>query len=218
MKIFLDTAHLPAIEKALETGLINGVTTNPTHLSKEGDILPLLKKICSVMDPYDVSIEITEKEPNAVYSQAKKIAALAPNVVVKIPCYFPYTPIIKKLVDEGIAINITLLFSLNQGLMMAKLGVKYISPFMGRLDDIEGDAVGLIQDLKTMLTTYDYETELLAASLRHRAHLQEAILAGADIATLPVKLFDSLLEHPLTTKGMKSFDEDWQKLGIKTFP
>lgn len=116
MKIFLDTAHLPAIEKAQKTGLIDGITTNPTHLSKEGgDIIELLQKICKIMQPGDVSIEITEKEPQDVYDQAKQIAKIAPNVVVKIPCHMDYTPIIKKLVEEGIAINITLLFSVNQG-------------------------------------------------------------------------------------------------------
>ncbi len=219
MKIFLDTAHLPAIIKARETGLIDGITTNPTHLSKEsGDIVDLLKKICKIMQPDDVSIEITEQEPAAVYKQAKEIAAIASNVVVKVPCFMPYTPIIKKLVEEGINVNITLLFSLNQGLLMSKLGVKYISPFIGRLDDIDDEGIKLIFDLKRTMENYQFPTKILAASLRNPLHFHKAALAGADVATVPVTLFESLLNHPLTDKGMKLFDDDWKKLGIKKFP
>lgn len=219
MRIFLDTAHLADIEKAKATGLINGITTNPTHLSKEGsDISKLLLRICSVMAPDDVSIEITEQEPQKVYEQAKKIAGIASNVVVKVPCYKEYVPIIKKLVEEAIPVNITLLFSAVQGLLMAKLGVKYISPFIGRLDDIDMDGLAIIQDLRHIIDTYNFSTQILAASLRHTLHVHKVALIGADIATLPVKLFDSLLDHPLTNKGMQQFDEDWQKLGIKQFP
>jgi transaldolase len=219
MKIFLDTAHLAAIEKAKATGLINGITTNPTHLSKEGNnIRQLLLNICAVMAPDDVSIEITEQEPQKVYEQAKRIAALASNVVVKIPCYKDYVPVIKKLVDEGVLVNITLLFSTVQGLLMAKLGVKYISPFIGRLDDIDVNGLDLIRDLRHLIDTYNFSTQLLAASVRHILHVHEVALLGADIATIPVTLFDVLLEHPLTDKGMKQFENDWKKLDIKQFP
>lgn len=219
MKIFLDTANLSAIENAKKTGLIDGITTNPTHLSKEGgDSLDLLKKICALMAPADVSIEVTEKEPDKIYQQAQKISLIAPNVVVKIPCTIEYAPIIKKLVEEGIAINMTLLFSANQGLLMAKLGVKYISPYVGRLDDIESNGIKLIYDLKKILSNYNFKTQLLAASLRTPVHFHEAALAGADCATIPPLLFETLLTHPLTTKGIGLFDEDWQKLGIKKFP
>lgn len=219
MKIFLDTAHLQAIEKAQKTGLIDGITTNPTHLSKEGgDISELLQKICSIMQPGDVSIEITEKEPQAVYEQAKRISAIASNVVVKVPCFMDYTPIIKKLVQEGVAVNITLVFSVNQGILMAKLGVKYISPFIGRLDDIDTQGINVIYDLKTAMKNYQFSSQILAASLRNPLHFHEAALAGADIATTPVHLFESLLNHPLTDRGMLLFDDDWKKLGIKKFP
>jgi transaldolase len=219
MKLFLDTAHLADIEKGRATGLINGVTTNPTYLSKEGgDLKQLLVAICRVMAPYDVSIEVTEKEPDTVYQQAKKIADIGPNVVIKIPCAKEYIPVIRKLVSEGVALNITLLFSLVQGLLMAKLGVKYISPFVGRLDDIDSDGIQLIADLRHMIDTYEYKTQILAASLRTVTHVHQVILEGADVATMPINLFELLIEHPLTFKGMIKFDEDWRKLGIAQFP
>ncbi len=222
MKIFLDTAHLPSIEKALKTGLIDGITTNPTHLSKESahadSMTDFLKKICALVEPGDVSIEVTDKEPEEVYTQARRIASIASNVVVKIPCHSDYVPIIKKLVAEGIALNITLLFSLEQGLLMAKLGVKYISPFIGRLEDVGADGISLIDDLREMIDNYEFSTKILAASIRSKEHVGQSALAGADLITIPVPLFESLMHHPLTDKGMKLFDADWQSLGIKKFP
>lgn len=218
MKFFLDTANLEALTKAKQTGLIDGVTTNPSHLSKEGKSTTLIKQIATLLPHCDISVEVTEKSPEAVYNQAKKIAALAPNIVVKIPCAKEYLPIISTLVQEGIPLNITLVFSVIQGLCMAKLQVKYISPFIGRLDDIDADGMQLIRDLRVALDNYDYKTELLAASLRSIPHLTDSALAGADIATLPVTLFEKMLNHPLTDKGIRLFDEDWQKLGIKKFP
>lgn len=223
MKIFLDTAHLPAIEEGKKNGLINGITTNPSLLSKElgnesGKILNILVKICQIMAPNDVSIEITEKEPQKVYSQAKKIADIAPNVVVKIPCHKDYVQTISKLVQEGINVNITLLFSLVQGLLMFKLGVKYISPFIGRLDDIDTDGLKLISDLHQVKKNYGYKTEILAASIRSITEVHEVALIGTDIATIPVSLFNQLIEHPLTDKGIGIFDRDWSKLNIPHFP
>lgn len=220
MKFFLDTANLESIEKALKTGLVDGITTNASHLAKEAgqDIKQLLLSICEIMSSRDVSIEVTEQESQAVYRQAKEIAQLAPNVVVKIPCHKEYLPIIKRLADEGIALNITLIFTLTQGLCMAKLGVKYISPFVGRLDDIDADGLALIGDLRHAFDTYGYKTQILAASLRHTRHMHEVIHYGADVATMPISLFNSLLDHPLTDKGIELFEADWKKLGIKHFP
>ena len=220
MKIFLDAANIEDIKKWVPTGLIDGVTTNPTLLSKFAKNNPVehVKEICSIMSGYDVSVEVTEKEPQDVYEQAKKIAALADNVVVKIPCKSEYVQVIKNLVQEGIMINITLLFSLPQALLMCKLGVKYISPFIGRLDDIDVDGMELISDIRHMIDTYDYKTQLLAASLRHMRHVHETILRGADVATMPLAIFEEMFEHPLTDKGIEIFDNDWNKLGIKQFP
>ena len=219
MKLFLDTAHLASIKKWADSGLIDGITTNPTHLSKETGLpSEIVKQICVVLPEGEISVEVTEKSPEAVYEQAKKIAALSENVIVKIPCYNGYIPLIKKLVDEGVGINITLVFSAMQALMLAKLGVLYVSPFIGRLDDIDSDGIQLIADIREMFETYDFETEILAASLRSVRQVHQVALLGAHVATIPVEIFEKLLLHPLTEKGMATFDADWQKLGVKHFP
>lgn len=218
MKFFLDTAHLPSLENAVKTGLIDGVTTNPTHLSKEGNAPELVKKIATLLYPRDVSVEVTEETPEAVFNQALAIAALSTNIVVKIPCKTPYLSVIDHLVSEGIPLNITLLFSSVQGLCMAKLGVEYISPFIGRLEDSDGDGIELIRDLKQLMVQYGFNTKILAASIRSVRHVHEVAQAGADYVTLPVGVFEKLLEHPLTDKGIEIFKEDWKKLGLSKFP
>ncbi len=219
MKIFLDTADAESIRRWVTTGLIDGVTTNPSHLSKQSESPDkALREICTIMKGHDVSIEVTEQEPQAVYEQAHRIAALADNVVVKIPCSKEYVTVIKKLVHEGIALNITLIFSALQGLMMAKLGVRYISPFIGRIDDIGYDGIEVISDLRDILILYGFETELLAASIRSISHIHQVAVLGVDIATIPVDLLEKSLEHPLTERGMVLFDADWKKLGITHFP
>ena len=219
MKIFLDTAHIPSIKKWASIGLIDGVTTNPSHLAKEGgDPKKQVLEICALMPEGEISIEVTEKDPADVYKQAKAIAALADNVVVKIPCHADYYGVIKKLVDEEVKINITLVFTLVQALMMSKLGVDMVSPFIGRWDDIDVEGIDLLGQMRDMMDEYGYETQILAASLRNVRHLHDAIAAGADIATLPIELFEKAIEHPLTNQGIVKFDADWQKLGIKQFP
>lgn len=219
MKIFLDTAHIDSIKKWLETDLVDGITTNPTHLSKEvGLPTEVVKNICKLLHDRPVSVEVTERNPEAVYAQAKKIAALAENVVVKIPCYPEYITIIKKLVEEEISLNITLVFSALQGLMMAKLGVDYVSPFIGRLEDIDSNGLQVITDLREMFDTYGYETEILAASIRSVWHLHQVALQGADIATVTPDILEKSLYHPLSEIGIEIFDADWKKLGIKQFP
>jgi transaldolase len=219
MKLFLDTANYQTVERLFKTGLINGITTNPTHLSKEKESpVELVKKLCALISPYDVSVEVTELEPAKVYDQAKKIAALASNIVVKVPCSPVYFEIIKNLVLEGIPLNITLVFSVIQALMVAKLGVKYISPFIGRLDDIDAPGIQLIYDTREMIDRYGFKSEILAASLRSVSHLHEVIMAGADIATITGSIFETATVHPLTEKGMALFEADWKKLGIRQFP
>jgi transaldolase len=221
MQIFLDSADKASIERALKTGLVSGLTTNPTLLSKIANgqnIDNMLKQICALMDPFDVSIEVTEQEPAAVYAQAKKIAQIAPNVVVKIPCAYKYLEVINKLVQEDIPVNITLVFTVMQGLLMAQLGVRYISPFVGRLDDIDSNGLELIEELRTVLDNYGLETQILAASMRHIRHVHQVALLGADIVTMPVELFEHLLDHPLSKLGMEKFESDWKKLGIGQFP
>lgn len=219
MLIFLDTADIEAIKKWNQSGIIDGVTTNPSHLSKQGGSQKdKVLEICSLMGDRDVSIEVTETDPQSVYRQAKEIAALADNVVVKIPCHLDYYSVIKLLVDEGVQLNITLVFTLIQSMAMAKLGVRYISPFIGRWDDIDVEGSDILDEVRHMLDEYSYTTKLLAASVRSPRHLHRAILAGADIATLPTSLLEKALAHPLTDQGMAKFNDDWQKLGVKQFP
>lgn len=219
MKIFLDTADYAVITRWYETGLIDGVTTNPSHLSKAGaSAADVAKKIALLCKNGDVSIEVTKESPHDVYNQAHEIAALAPNVTVKIPCHLNYYPIIHRLVKEGVRLNITLVFTLLQGLMMAKLGARYISPFVGRWDDIDVEGMDILYELRSALDTYGYETQLLAASLRHVRHVHEAVMAGADVVTLPPAVLEKMCEHPLTNQGITQFTEDWKKVGNLRFP
>ena len=216
MKIFLDTADVQLIEQWAKTGIIDGVTTNPTHLSKTGgNPTEIIKKICSLVG--SVSVEVTETAPDAVYTQAKAIALLSDTITVKIPCHVRYYQVIKKLASEGISLNITLVFTLTQGLSMCKLGADYISPFVGRLDDIDTSGIKLVEDLVHMRDMYGYETEVLAASIRSVDQLHEVIVAGVDIATIPASVLEKAVSHPLTDKGMEIFLADWKKLNITRF-
>lgn len=219
MKIFLDTANLDAVKTWAESGLIDGVTTNPSHLSKEGkDPKKQILALCKALPDGEISVEVTEKEPQEVYAQAKKIAALAENIVVKIPCHAPYVGIIHKLVQEEVSINSTLVFTVPQALMMCKLGVDFLSPFVGRWDDISVDGSAILGQMQDMVETYLFETQVIAASIRTVAHMQAAINAGVDVVTVPVSVLEASLHHVLTDQGIAKFDADWQKLGIKQFP
>ncbi|KKP23813.1 MAG: putative transaldolase [candidate division TM6 bacterium GW2011_GWF2_28_16] len=213
MKLFLDTANIDLIKQWMPTGVIDGVTTNPSLIAQEknGNIKAALLDICNMVNG-DVSIEVVEKTPEKVYAQAKEISNLAKNVVVKIPFAQEYLPVISKLTKENIKINVTLIFSLTQALLVSKLNVKYISPFIGRWDDIDIDGMELIKDLVTMKKNYNFKTEILAASIRNVIHLQKSILYGADVATIPPLLLDKVFKHPLTIQGIEKFDNDWKKL------
>ena len=183
MKIFLDTADIAAIRPWVQTGIVDGITTNPTLLSKtQGDPKKTILEICSLLPNGDISVEVTAEEPQAVYKQAQQIAALHKQVVVKIPCHLSYYPIIKQLVAENVRINVTLVFTVIQALMMNKLGVTYISPFIGRWDDIDVDGIALLQEMCDLRDQYGFETEILAASIRSVRQLHDAIMAGADVA------------------------------------
>lgn len=211
MKLFLDTANIALISEWAATGIIDGITTNPTLLSREsGNYTHLLREICSLIQG-DVSIEVVEKAPSAILKQARTIAAFAPNVVVKIPFSKQYLPVIKQLCNEGIAINVTLVFSLLQALIVAKLGVKYISPFVGRWDEIDIQGNALLLDIRKMLDRYNFKSQILAASIRTVFNWHEAVLAGADAITIPPHLLHPLMNHPLTEKGIQSFDKDWTR-------
>jgi transaldolase len=216
MKIFLDTANRELIKKWLPTGLIDGVTTNPSLMSKEGsDTKAVLRDICDMVQG-PVSIEVIEKKPEAVYAQAKEIAKFAPNVVVKIPCLPEYMPVINRLVQEDVKLNITLVFSEIQALLVAKLGVAYISPFVGRLDDIGTEGPNLIDNLVIIKQNYEFSSEILAASIRTVYHWQRAAIAGVDVVTLPPAVLEQGMKHPLTDRGVELFDADWKKLNKPT--
>ena len=220
MKIFLDTADYDVIKKWSSTCLIDGVTTNPSLLSKVPNttLRTHIQKICGAMGERPVSVEVTERDPQAVYKQAHAIADIADNIVVKIPCFQENIDVIQKLINEEISLNITLVFSATQALFMAKLGVDYISPFIGRLDDIGSEGIQLIRDCAEIFEAYSYETEILAASIRSPRHIHEAALSGSDIVTVPISVLEKAFKHPLSDTGLDTFLADWKSTGITTFP
>lgn len=219
MKLFLDTADVKKIQTWSSTGLIDGVTTNPTHIAKEGkDPKKLIIEICELLPQGEISVEVTTLDPEKMYKQAKEIAALSDNILVKIPCHKDYYHVIAKLVDEGIPLNITLVFSLIQAAFMCKLGVAYISPFIGRLDDIDTEGKDLLFQIRSMIDDYTFETELLAASIRSVRHLHEAIMAGSDAITVPIDVLEKATTHSLSNEGIAKFAADWEKLGVSNFP
>lgn len=216
MKIFLDTANRDLIKRWVPTGLVDGVTTNPSLLSKEGsDIKTVLKDICAMV-PGPVSIEVVEKTPDAVLTQAREIARFASNVVVKIPFAEQYLPVIKTLAADGIKINATLVFTPLQALFMAKLGVEMISPFLGRWDDIGVDGLSVLEDIITVKDLYGFNSQIIAASVRNLMHMQKIALMGADIITAPPAILEQAVKHPLTERGIELFDNDWKKVGKKS--
>jgi transaldolase len=219
MKIFLDTADVQSIQTYKETGLIDGVTTNPTLLFRaQSDPVKTIQAIQKELPSGLISVEVTETEPNKVYAQAHAIARLGKNILVKIPCALLYYPVIHKLVSEGIALNITLVFSVAQGVLMSKLGVAYISPFVGRLEDAHQDSTALLNGLCQAKQRYHFSTNILAASLRNIEHVTTAIAAGVDAITVSPTLFESMTHHTLTDAGITLFMDDWKKLGINQFP
>ena len=212
MKFFIDSADANEVIELIKTGLVDGVTTNPSLLSQQSEpASEALEKICThVKGP--VSVEITEKEPAKVLEQARKIAKLHDNVIVKIPFDQQYLPIIKQLVDEGIKLNITLIFSALHALCVAKLGVTYISPFIGRIDDLDRDGLELLEEMVEIKHQYNFSSQILAASLRTISHIKAAALIGVDVATISPSLFKKMLNNQLAQAGIKKFDEDFKKV------
>ena len=210
MKFFLDTANVDEIKRINDLGLCDGVTTNPSIINKEGrDFEEVVKEICQIVDG-PVSAEVTSYEYEEMVEEARKLSKWAYNIVVKIPMTEEGLKAIKTLSEEGIKTNCTLIFSLSQGIMAMKAGATYISPFMGRVDDMGESGKKLIENLRKVIDIYGYDSEIIAASIRHNKHLEEAALAGAHIATIPGKLFDKLWTHPLTTAGIEAFKKDWE--------
>jgi transaldolase len=214
MKFFIDTANLDEIREANEMGLIDGVTTNPTLVAKEGkvDFKKHIAKICDLVKG-DVSAEVTALDTEGMLREGRELAKIAPNVVVKCPLTLDGLKATRTFRDEGTKVNVTLCFSAAQALLAAKAGATYISPFIGRLDDIGQDGMQLIRDIVQIYDNYGFTTEVLAASIRHPMHIVDAALAGADVSTIPFKVIQQLVKHPLTDKGLESFLSDWKKAG-----
>lgn len=211
MKLFLDTANLDEIREGHRWGVLRGVTTNPTLISKEAsDFLPLVKEICSIVDG-DVSIETASNDTDVLIRQGHEIAQIADNAVVKIALTPNGLAAVRKLTDEGIKVNVTLCFTASQAILAAEAGASMISPFLGRLDDVATDGLRLLSDICEIYATQGYSTQVLAASLRHPVHVVEAAKMGADIATMPFKVFEMLVKHPLTDSGFDRFIDDWEK-------
>lgn len=213
MKFFIDTADLNEIKEANDLGVLDGVTTNPSLCAKVGveDFEAHIKKICTIVEG-DVSAEVISTDYDEIVKEGRKIAAIADNVVVKVPLIKDGIKAIKTFSEEGIKTNCTLCFSATQALIAAKAGATYISPFIGRLDDISSEGMALIADIRLVYDNYGYETEILAASIRHPMHLLESARLGADVATMPLNVIEQLLKHPLTDIGLEKFLADWDKL------
>ena len=214
MKFFIDTANLDEIRECNELGLIDGVTTNPSLVAKEGsgDFKEHLAKICEMVKG-DISAEVTALDVNGMLEQGRDYAKVAPNVVIKCPLTFDGLKATRIFREEGTKVNVTLCFSAAQALLAAKAGASYISPFIGRLDDVATDGMQLIRDIVQIYVNYGFTTEVLAASIRHPMHVVDCALAGADVATIPFKVLQQLVKHPLTDKGLDAFLADWKKSG-----
>ena len=213
MRIFLDTANIDEIKKGARLGIVSGVTTNPTLVSKEGlsDYKAVVKEICSII-PGPVSAEVVVEGTQAMLEQAREIATWAPNVVIKIPSTIDGLEVISALTRDNIKVNMTLCFSLNQALLGALAGAAYVSPFVGRLDDVGHDGMQLVKDIVEVFRYYHLKTEVLAASIRHPLHCVVAAKAGAHIATVPFKVLVQMMKHPLTDVGNARFLSDWQSV------
>ena len=213
MKFFIDTANIEEIKKANDLGVLDGVTTNPTLVSKEGrEFKELIKEICGIVDG-PVNAEVVSTNAEGMVNEARELAKLADNIVVKIPLIEEGLKAVKELAGEGIKTNVTLCFSSTQALIAAKAGAAYISPFVGRLDDISIRGMDLVEQIMVIYENYGFETEVIVASIRNPVHVVDAALMGADIATMPYMVIKQVIRHPLTDIGLEKFLADWKKMG-----
>jgi len=211
MKFFIDTANVNEIREAHSMGMVDGVTTNPTLIAKEGrDFKEVIAEICSIVDG-PISAEAVSLDAAGMIEEGRELVKIHKNIVVKIPMTIDGLKAVQTLSAEGIATNVTLVFSPLQALMAAKAGATYVSPFVGRLDDLSQDGMELIDQIITIYENYGYQTEIIVASIRHPMHVLESAMLGADIATIPFSVISKLAAHPLTDKGIKSFLDDWEK-------
>ncbi len=213
MKFFIDTANIEEIKKASDLGMVDGVTTNPSLVAKEGrEFKGLIKEICDLVEG-PVSAEVVSVDSEGMVREARELAEIADNIVIKVPLIEEGLKATKVLAGEGIKANVTLCFSPLQALMAAKAGAAYISPFVGRLDDISHIGMELVEQIITIYNAYGFETEVIVASIRNPVHVLDSALMGADIATIPFKVIQQLIKHPLTDIGLENFLADWKKLG-----
>ena len=211
MKFFIDTASLTEIKEANALGVLDGVTTNPSLVAKEGkEFVPLLKEICAIVDG-PISAEVVSTDFDGIMKEGRDLAKIHKNIVVKVPLIKEGLKAVKAFKAEGIRTNVTLCFSPNQALLAAKAGAAFISPFVGRLDDISTDGMQLIEQIVTIYNNYGFETEVLVASVRHPIHVVQAAMMGAHVCTMPFKVIDQLIKHPLTDIGLEKFLADWKK-------
>ncbi len=212
MKLFIDTANVEDIRKANDMGVICGVTTNPSLIAKEGrDFNEVIKEITSIVDgPISGEVKATTTDAEGMIKEGREIAAIHPNMIVKIPMTAEGLKAVKGLAAEGIKTNVTLIFSANQALLAARAGATYVSPFLGRLDDINQPGIALIEDIVTIFENYGLETEIIAASIRSTVHVNDCALAGADIATIPYSVIEQMTKHPLTDQGIEKFQKDYK--------
>jgi transaldolase len=215
MKIFIDTANIEQIREVNSWGVLDGVTTNPTLVSREGrEFRSIIEEICSIVDG-PISAEAVSMDAEGMVREARELSKLHRNIVVKIPMTSEGLKAVKVLSKEGVKTNVTLVFSPNQALMAAKAGATYVSPFVGRLDDISHTGMALVRDIVQILKNYRFETQVIAASIRHPVHVTEAALAGAHIATVPYDILKKMLKHNLTDEGIQKFLKDWEKVPKK---
>ncbi|MCK4350371.1 MAG: fructose-6-phosphate aldolase [Candidatus Krumholzibacteria bacterium] len=215
MKFFIDTANVEQIREAATLGVLDGVTTNPTLLSREkGSFKEILKEICSVVQG-PVSAEVVSLEAEGMLKEGKELCKIADNIIIKVPCIREGVKAIGMFKKESIQTNATLCFSANQGLLVAKAGATYVSPFIGRLDDIGHPGMEIVRDLVTIYNNYSIATQVIVSSVRHTQHVYEAAMLGADVATIPFKVIEQLIKHPLTDKGIENFLKDWEKVQKK---
>lgn len=215
MKLFIDTANIDEIKDINEWGVICGVTTNPSLIAKEGKVFKeVVKEIAEIVDG-SISAEVISLELDGMLGEARELAKIHRNIIIKVPMTKEGLRAVKVLKGEGIKTNVTLIFSANQALLAARAGASYVSPFVGRLDDIGNEGVNVIQDIVDIFSIHDIDTEIIAASIRHPIHVLDAAKAGADISTIPYKVFVQMLSHPLTNSGIDSFLKDWEGLQTK---
>lgn len=212
MKIFLDTANPDELKKGVAYGVVDGATTNPSLIAKENrEFIPLMKEITAIV-PGPVSVEVTASDVTGMVAEAREYAKISDNVVIKVPINLEGLQVVKQLHELGIKTNVTLIFSPSQALLAAKAGATYVSPFVGRIDDISGDGMDLVAEIIQIFDNYALDTEIIVASIRHPLHFVQSALMGADIATIPFSTLIKLLNHPLTDRGMAQFLNDWEKV------